>query len=110
MKLKPALALPEGLECVELERSDGVLMVTVVSTQESTCCPLCGVTVSRVQNHYRGQVADLRGEDSRFACCSRSVSNVATNPPVLKRSSWSDSLFLLSRGHGSHNACFKWSR
>ncbi len=59
MEVKPTLALPEGLELIGLERSDGVLMVTVVSTQMSPCCPLCGVTASRVHSHSRRQVADL---------------------------------------------------
>lgn len=59
MEMKPALALPEGLEFVGLERIDGVLRVTVVSTQISSRCPLCGRAASRVHSHYTRQVADL---------------------------------------------------
>ncbi len=59
MEVKPALALPEGLELVGLQRSNGVLMVTVVSTQMSPCCPLCGRAASRVHSQYTRQVIDL---------------------------------------------------
>lgn len=59
MEVKPALALPEGLELVGLQRSNGVLMVTVVSTQMSPCCPLCGRAASRVPSQYTRQVIDL---------------------------------------------------
>jgi transposase len=59
MEMKPALALPEGLELVGCERSDEMLLVTMASTQRSPCCPLCGVAGKRVHSRYRRRVADL---------------------------------------------------
>lgn len=59
MEVKPALALPEGLELVGLQSSDGVLTVTVISTQFSPRCPLCGVVARRIHSSYSRQVADL---------------------------------------------------
>lgn len=59
MEVKPVLALPEGLDLVGLESSDDLLIITVVSTQISACCPLCGAAASRVHSYYTRQVADL---------------------------------------------------
>lgn len=59
MEVKPALALPEGLELVEWERSDGMLKVTMTSTQCSPCCPMCGVAGRRVHSRYSRRIADL---------------------------------------------------
>jgi len=58
MEVKPALALPEGLELVGLQSGDGVLTVTVVSTQLSARCPPCGVVARRIHSSYSRQVAD----------------------------------------------------
>src|SRR5258708_29882457 len=59
MEVKPALALPEGLELIGLERMDDMLTLTVVSTQMSCCCPLCGTKATHVHSRYTRQVADL---------------------------------------------------
>lgn len=59
IEVKPALALPHGLELVACERIDDVLMVTVVSAQVSPCCPLCRAPATRVHSSYTRQVADL---------------------------------------------------
>jgi transposase len=57
--VKPALALPEGLEFVELERTDSLLIATVVSTQMFARCPLCGGVATRIHSRYTRQAADL---------------------------------------------------
>src|ERR1700682_2006819 len=59
MEVKPALALPVGLELVGLEQIDNLLTLTVVSTQMSCCCPLCGTKATRVHSRYTRQIADL---------------------------------------------------
>jgi transposase len=59
MEVKPALALPTGLEVTALEVSEHVLTLTVVSTQVHPACPLCGVPAVRVHSRYTRQVADL---------------------------------------------------
>jgi transposase len=59
MDVKPALALPEGFHLVGLEKIDETLTVTVVSTQLSSSCPLCGKAARRVHSYYTRQVADL---------------------------------------------------
>ena len=59
MEVKPALALPDGLELVAYERIEDLLTLTVVSTQESASCPCCSAPATRVHSHYTRQVADL---------------------------------------------------
>ena len=59
MEVKPALALPQGLEMTGIEMIDEVLTVTLVSTQISPCCPLCGTAARRVHSRYTRQIADL---------------------------------------------------
>src|SRR5215472_3033801 len=59
MKLKFALALPEGLEVADLEMIKEVLTITVVATQIHPCCPLCSTPATRVHGHYTRKLADL---------------------------------------------------
>lgn len=59
MDLKPALALPKSFLLVGLNKMDEILTFTVVSTQQSPCCPLCGQAATRVHSFYTRQVADL---------------------------------------------------
>jgi transposase len=58
-EVKPVLALPEGFHLGGLEKRDDVLTVTLVSTQLSPRCPLCGSAARRVHSCYTRHVADL---------------------------------------------------
>ena len=59
MEVKPALALPEGLEVTDIDVIDKVLTITAVSTQSHPACPLCDTKAARVHSRYTRQVADL---------------------------------------------------
>lgn len=59
MKVKPVLALPEGLEVTAIEMIDEVLTITAVSIQVYPCCPLCGTPALRVHSRYTRQITDL---------------------------------------------------
>ena len=59
MKIEALLGLPEGLEVVGGDVVDQVITLTVVSTQQKPCCPLCGNSASRVHSHYRRQLTDM---------------------------------------------------
>jgi hypothetical protein len=52
MEVKPALALPDGLELIALEKMDEMLIMTVISTQESPRCPCCGHSSRRIHSRY----------------------------------------------------------
>src|SRR5205085_11044055 len=53
------LGLPEGLEVGSFEVDDQVITLTVISTQQKPCCPLCGRSASRVHSHYRRHLTDM---------------------------------------------------
>ncbi|HEU5382408.1 MAG TPA: transposase family protein [Ktedonobacteraceae bacterium] len=59
MEVKPALALPDGLELIAVEKMDEILTMTVASTQKSPCCPCCGQPATRIHSHDTRQAADL---------------------------------------------------
>lgn len=59
MKVKPALALPDGLEVTGIEMIDEVLTITAVSVHMHPCCPLCGTPAERFHSRYTRQITDL---------------------------------------------------
>jgi transposase len=59
IKVKPVLALPEGLDVIGIEILDEVLTITAVSTQVHPCCPLCGAPALRVHSRSTRQITDL---------------------------------------------------
>ena len=59
MKIEAVLGLPEGLEVVSGDVADQVITLTIISTQQNPCCPLCGRSASRVHSHYRRQLTDM---------------------------------------------------
>jgi transposase len=59
MDVKPALALPDGLEVTGIEMIDEVLTLTTASIQGGLACPLCGTLASRVHSHYTRQLGDV---------------------------------------------------
>jgi transposase len=59
MEAKLLLSLPKGLEVTNIEVTNGVLTISVVSTQRSVCCPLCSSPATRMHSHYTRTVADL---------------------------------------------------
>jgi transposase len=59
MKIEAILGLPEGLEVVSGDVTDQMITLTVISSQQKPCCPLCGRSASRVHSHYRRQLTDM---------------------------------------------------
>ncbi len=59
MEVKLLLSLPEGFEVTHIERTDGILTMSAVSTQPSVCCPLCSSAATRVHSSYTRTLADL---------------------------------------------------
>ncbi len=70
MKVKPVLALPEGLEVTAIEMIDEVLTIMAVSKQGDPCCPLCGTPALRVHSRYTRQITDL---PCRVPSCARKI-------------------------------------
>jgi len=59
MKVELLFSLPKELEVTSIEKTDERLIISVVSTQRSACCPLCSSLATRVHSHYTRKVADL---------------------------------------------------
>jgi transposase len=69
MKIEAVLGLPEGLEVRSVDVTDEVITLTVISTQQKPCCPLCGSRASRVHSQYHRQLTDMScaGRRVRFS-------------------------------------------
>lgn len=59
MSLMPLLALPSSLEITAYSHQEGRLCVSLLSTQPSSYCPLCGTAAARIHSHYQRRLADL---------------------------------------------------
>ena len=59
MNIEALLGLPEGLEVVSSDVTDQEITLTVVSTRQNPCCPLCGSSASRVHSQYHRHLTDM---------------------------------------------------
>ena len=59
IKIEALLGLPEGLEVRSFNVADQEITLTIVSTQQHPCCPLCGSRASRIHSHYHRQLTDM---------------------------------------------------
>jgi hypothetical protein len=68
MSLTSLFALPSGLEITASSRQEGVLCVSLLSTQPISYCPLCGSAATRIHSRYQRRLADLpsTGQPVRF--------------------------------------------
>lgn len=53
------LALPSHLEVTAFSRQEGMLCVSLLSTQPASRCPLCGSLSTRIHSRYQRRLADL---------------------------------------------------
>src|SRR5437763_16435044 len=86
MKAAALLALPEGREIDQIQITQTGLVVSVISTTSSSCCPLCLEPSSHIHSYYHrtlkdapcvGRQLQLRLSVRKFLCrnpqCSRKV-------------------------------------
>ena len=73
MELTALLALPKGLEVVDITIMDKVVTISLVSTQLHPCCPLCASQASHIHSRYRRHVVDLpcAGQEVHFVLLVR---------------------------------------
>jgi transposase len=73
MSTIPMFALPSGLEITACSHQEGVLCVSLLSTQPASRCPLCGSLATRVHSRYQRRLADLpsTGQPVRFLLAVR---------------------------------------
>jgi len=59
MSLISLFALPSGLKITACSQLEGRLCVSLLSTQSSSACPLCGTAATRIHSRYQRRLADL---------------------------------------------------
>lgn len=59
MEGTPFLPLPDGMLIEQLQITDQGLLITVVATHPTSCCPLCAEVSSSIHSTYRRQVRDV---------------------------------------------------
>jgi transposase len=59
MPASPFLPLPDGLEITSVSESPNGLIVRVLSTRPSSCCPGCSTPSRSIHSYYRRKPADL---------------------------------------------------
>jgi transposase len=59
MSIIPLFALPSGLEMIACSRQEGMLCVSLLSTQLVSHCPVCGSAATRIHSRYQRRLADL---------------------------------------------------
>ncbi len=58
MERTPLLPLPEGMLIDQIEMTEDGLVIAIVATHPTSCCPLCSVVSSSIQSHYHRKVRD----------------------------------------------------
>ena len=71
MKETSLLALPEGIVVDQINITENGLLIEIVATSPTSCCPLCSEPSSSIHCHYRRVLRDV-------ACAGRRVQLVLT--------------------------------
>jgi len=75
MKETSLLSLPEGMQIEQIQITENGLVIEVVATTPTSCCPLCSEPSSSIHCHYRRVLLFLTVR--KFSCrnpyCSRKV-------------------------------------
>jgi transposase len=59
MEGTPLLSLPEGMLVEQIQITENGLVIAVVATHPTSCCPLCSEMSSSIQSHYRRVLRDV---------------------------------------------------
>ena len=53
------LSLPEGMQVSQIQITENGLVITVVATHPTSCCPLCSQRSSSIKSHYQRTLRDV---------------------------------------------------
>ena len=59
MERTPLLTLPEGMLIDQIQITETGLVVSVIATHPTSCCPLCSEESSSIKSHYRRSLHDV---------------------------------------------------
>lgn len=91
MSLISFLALPSCLEMTSYSTLEGMLCVSLLSTQPSSQCPLCGSSAIRVHSRYQRKLADLPSAGQAM-CFLLSVRKFFCDEPTCPRKIFTERL------------------
>jgi transposase len=95
------LALPEGILVEQIQITENGLLIEIVATSPTSCCPSCSQPSSSIHCHYRRTLRDVACAGRRvqlfltvrkFSCCNPYCERHPSSPSV--------SPILSSRGPG----------
>lgn len=108
MSIIPLFALSSGIEITACSCQEGVLCVSLLSTQSSSPCPFCGTAATRIHSHYQRRLTDppSTGQPVRFqlsvrkffcdeSTCPRKIFTERLAPFVAPRARVTARLFQL---------------
>jgi zinc-finger of transposase IS204/IS1001/IS1096/IS1165 len=112
MPILPLLALPPHFEITRFSKQEGTLCVSLLSTQPSSHCPLCGSAATRIHSRYQRTLADLPSVGQsvcfllwvrKFFCdtptCPRKIFAERLTPFVAPRARVTARLFQVDETH-----------
>ena len=82
MEGSPFLPLSDGLHIEQVTPSTHELLVHVLSSSPTACCPLCGVQAWRIHSRYTRQWPTFLVLVGTSRCCSRSASSFVPMLPA----------------------------
>ena len=69
MEQTPLLPLPEGMLIDQIQITATGLVIAVVATHPTACCPLCSLASSSMHSHYRRVLRDAPCAGRRVQLC-----------------------------------------
>ena len=99
MSLNSLFALPSGLEITACSKLEGRLCVSLLSTQSSSPCPLCGTAATRIHSRYQRTVQDLSVQNVQVLLHLR-VRKFYCDQPACPRRIFTERLPQVTSPHG----------
>src|ERR1700730_4823859 len=84
------LALPEGIVVEQIQITENGLLIEIVATSPTSCCPSCSQPSSSIHCHYRRTLRDVACAGRRvqlfltvrkFSCCMIKTENTSVCIP-----------------------------
>jgi transposase len=86
MEGTPLLSLPEGMLVEQIQITENGLVIAVVATHPTSCCPLCSEMSSSIQSHFRRVLRDVPCAGCRVQLLLTVRKFYCRNPPLPAQS------------------------
>jgi len=85
MEKTPLLPLPEGMLIEQIQITENGLVIAVVATHPTSCCPLCSESSSSIHSHYRRVLRDAPCAGRRVQLCLTVRKFYCRNPDCSRK-------------------------